>query len=557
MVGAGQVRHIARHIIELVRGHGLVAIVGVRIGIVGDGVLHGDRLVIDHVVRIGLDGDVVIALLQHVRLRALVVVGRHVVVIELDGDLLGLARLQFLGLLEAGQVLGRLLDAAVGVRRVVVDLDHVLAGLIAGVGHGGGDGHLATLVLHAVELLIERGVGQAVAERERDSVVVIDQAFVRSGLIELVAHIDAFGVVDKARNGSDVVTREALVLGCLVCHIGVFELAEVVIGHRLGQILEEGVGGLAGRVGLTGKHLTKGGETGLASRRAPHDGLDLRIVVEEIELERVRAVVDERHLLEVAGDQVDHVTLGLRQLKEALTLLEVVIILGVVLVGDTLRLHVRRQVRALAADTGQHDHGLVREILRVGDQLVGVLLGRHLGQGPILSEHADLRTILAVVRVQLAQLRIGLQASLLHAVKQGDGLVLLRHGAGAGAAVDGVGGAPAEHVDLLAGQRQVGIVILQQGDGLRLHILGQLVGLGNRGVGQRVLGGGRVVEQRGKRTGQHHGHGHDDADKRHQPGFGMDDLTSRHFLDRLLVDGKSDNQREREQHANRNKVRRQ
>ena len=37
----------------------------------------------------------------------------------------------------------------------------------------------------------------------------------------------------------------------------------------------------------------------------------------------------------------------------------------------------------------------------------------------------------------------------------------------------------------------------------------------------------------------------------------MDDLTSRHFLDRLLVDGKSDDQREHKYYANRNQVRRQ
>ena len=515
---------------------------------------------VDHVVRIGLDGDVVIALLQHVRLSVLLVVGGHVVIVELDLHGLGSARLELLGLFERNQVLGCLLDAAIGVRRVVVDLDHVLAGLIAGVGDGHIERDLAVLVGDLAHLLLERRVGQAVAEREHDGVVVVDQTFVGGGLIELVANVDAFDVVDERRGHRDLVATEAHVGSSEIIRIVVSELAVradgrsvagggaigVVEHSGLGQVLRERVGGLAGRIHIAGEHLTQCGEAGLASRRAPHDGLDLRIVVEEIELERVRAVVDERHLLEVAGDQVDHVTLGLRQLKEALTLLEVIIILGVVLVGDTLRLHVRRQVRALAADTGQHDHGLVREILRVGDQLVGVLLGRHLGQGPILSEHADLRTILAVVRVQLAQLRIGLQASLLHAVKQGDGLVLLRHGAGAGAAVDGVGGAPAEHVDLLAGQRQVGIVVLQQGDGFRLHFLGQLVGLGNRGVGQRVLGDGRIVEQRGKRAGQHHGHGHDDAYQRHQPGFGMDDLTGRHVLDRLLVDGEGDDQREHE-----------
>ena len=100
VAGAGQVRHIPRGVIESVRRHGLVAAVRVRIGIVGDGVPHRDLLAVEHMVRIGLDGDVVVALLQHVRLSAILVVGRHIVVVKFDAHGLGLAGLQFLGLLE-------------------------------------------------------------------------------------------------------------------------------------------------------------------------------------------------------------------------------------------------------------------------------------------------------------------------------------------------------------------------------------------------------------------------------------------------------------------------
>ena len=571
MARARQVRHVAGGVIELVGGGHGIAVMGVRVGIVGDGVLHGDLLMVDHVVRIGLDGDVVIALLQHVRLSVLLVVGGHVVIVELDLHGLGSARLELLGLFERNQVLGCLLDAAIGVRRVVVDLDHVLAGLIAGVGDGHIERDLAVLVGDLAHLLLERRVGQAVAEREHDGVVVVDQTFVGGGLIELVANVDAFDVVDERRGHRDLVATEAHVGSSEIIRIVVSELAVradgrsvaggsaigVVEHSGLGQVLHERVGGLAGRIHIAGEHLTQCGEAGLAGRRAPQHGLDLRILGQEVELERVGAVVDERHLLEVLGDQVDHVALGLGQLQEVLAILEIFVVLGIVVVGDALRLHVRRQVSAFAADAGDGDDGFVGEVLGVGDQLVGILLGRNLRQGPILRPHSHHRAVLAVVGVQLGQLGIGFDAGLLHAVKHGNGLVLVGHGAGAGAAVNRVGGAPTEHVDLLVGQRQVGIVVLQHGDGFRLHFLGQLVGFGNGGVGQHVLGGGRVVEQRGKRAGQHHGHGHDDADKRHQPGFGMDDLTGRHFLDRLLVDGKSDNQREREQHANRNKVRRQ
>ena len=178
-------------------------------------------------------------------------------------------------------------------------------------------------------------------------------------------------------------------------------------------------------------------------------------------------------------------------------------------------------------------------------------------QGPILRPHSHHRAVLAVVGVQLGQLGIGFDAGLLHAVKHGNGLVLVGHGAGAGAAVNRVGGAPTEHVDLLVGQRQVGVVVLEQGNRFRLHLLGQLVGLGYRGVGKLVLGDGRIVQQCRQRTGHHHGHGDDDADQCHDPRFGMDDFTGCDFLDRLPVDGEGDDQREHEQHANRNQIRRQ
>ena len=260
MSGTAQVGHIASGVIELVGGHGLIIVVGVRIGIVGDGVFHGDLLGINHGVGVGVDGNVVIALFEHVCLGILVIVGSHVIVVEFDGHGLGSARLEFFGLFEANQVGAGLLDATFDVRRVVVDLDNVLAGSIAGIGDGHVNGGLAILVRYIVELLLKGGVAQAIAERESDHGIVIDSAFGGCGLIELVTHIDAFGVVDEARDGGNFITGEALVLGGLVIHVSVFELAEVVVGHRLGEILQEGVGGLAGRVGFASEHVTKRGE---------------------------------------------------------------------------------------------------------------------------------------------------------------------------------------------------------------------------------------------------------------------------------------------------------
>ena len=246
--------------------------------------------------------------------------------------------------------------------------------------------------------------------------------------------------------------------------------------------------------------------------------------------------------------------LSLAQLQEVLTILEVIIILGVVLVGNGFGLHVGRQVSAFAADTGNHHNSLIGEALGVRNQRIGILVGRNLRQGPILGPHSNNRTVRTVVGVQLAQIGVGFKTSFLHAIKQGNGVVLVRHGAGAGASIDRVGGAPTEHVDLLVTQRQVGIIVLQHGDSFRLHFLGQLISLGNSSVRQHVLGDRRVVQQGGQRAGQHHGDGHDDAHQGDNPGFRVNELARAHVLDRLLVDGKGDDDGQYQQHADNHQI---
>ena len=389
MVGTGQISHIASGIVELVGSHGLIIVVGVRLGIVGDGVSNVDLLGIDHMMGIGLDGDGVIALLQHPSLGTLVVIGSHIVIIELDLHSLRGARLKLLSLLESDEVLGGLLDTAIGVRRVVVDLNNVLAGGVASVGDGHIKRDLAILVGDVTHLLFKAGVRQAVTERIDDRVIVIDQTFIGCSLIELVAHINTFDIVNEGRKHGIFLTGEAGVLSSQIVDVIVDECtngrragsscAISVVEHwSLGQILDERVGSLAGRVGFASEHVTECGEAGLACRRAPQHGLDLWIVAQEVELESICTVIDERDLAEVLGDQIKHVALGLAQLQEVLAILEVVVVLGVVLVGDSFGLHVGREVSAFATNAGEHHNSLIREALGIRDQRIGILVGRNL-----------------------------------------------------------------------------------------------------------------------------------------------------------------------------------
>ena len=551
MVGTAQVGHVAAVGVEDVgRGNG-IAVVGVVLGVVDDVLVHGHGLLVDHGMRVGVDRDLVVAGLQHPRLGVLIVIRGHVVILEGDRDGLRIARLQQIGLLEGHQVRAGLLDASVGVRRVVVDLDDVLAGGVAGVGHGHVERHGAVRIGHIAHLLRERGVGQAVAERILHRRVIVDRTLVGRGLVVLVAHVDALDVVHERRGGLALLE----VLGRELSHVLVLEVTRVVVGRLLGQVIDEGVRGLARRVGGAGEDVAQGGEAGLAGRRAPQHGLDLRIVLHKAQLEDVRTVVDKRDLVEVRGDQVDHVLFGLAQLEEGLAVLEVLVLGGVVVVGDALTLHVLRQVGALAAHAADDDDGLIGEFLGRINELLRVVGGRHLRQGPILLGHGHHRAVRTVVGVQLRELLVGGQTGLGHALQDRGGLIVGVHRARTGATVDRVGRRPAEDVDVRIDQRQVVIGVLQQRNGLGLNLLGQIAGVRDRLLGQRVLGGGRAVEQRGQRAEQHHRHRHHGRDQEHQPRLGMNEFARCRIRHRLLVDGHGHDDRQHQHNADGNQLR--
>ena len=137
VIGTRQIRQVAVRVIELVDGGDQVAVVGI-LAVVDDVVVDGPDATVEFGMGIGVDGDGVVARLQHPRLGILVIIGGQVVGGEGEVDGLRFTRFEQVGFLLVQQVGGGLLDAAVGIGRVVVDLDHVLACRIAGVG----DGHL-------------------------------------------------------------------------------------------------------------------------------------------------------------------------------------------------------------------------------------------------------------------------------------------------------------------------------------------------------------------------------------------------------------------------------
>ena len=137
--------------------------------------------------------DDIVASFQHIAAVGLVIIGS--MILHRDGELHGLrlAGSQLIGLGEVQQVCRGLLDAAaIGVRRIAVDLHNILTGSRTGVGNGDGEVQVGAVGGDAAHFLGEGSVAQAIAEGEDDFIVVVDQALVRSSLIELVADVDAF-----------------------------------------------------------------------------------------------------------------------------------------------------------------------------------------------------------------------------------------------------------------------------------------------------------------------------------------------------------------------------
>ena len=453
------------HILKPVEGGGLVPRAGVALA-VGHGAVHGVFPAVDDFVGIGHQLDLVAARVQHVAARARRVIRGHVRNGKLHRDRLALARLQQVRLAEAGQHHMALFDAAGGVGGGVVDLHHILAGHIAGVGH---------LHLHADGVLIggvvrdglfKGGVAQTVAEGilHRGLVSglvafaggVVDPA----GLVEAVAHIDALGILKVIA----------------AFQVGVGENACVPEGGRGGQVIGPGVCETAGGSDLPRQHLAHRVHAGGAGRADPQGGVHA-VLLQKAGLHGVGGVQQHDDLFKV---------LGLHQGQQVLFVLgEFQIVAAVVCLAVTGGIHILGQIVALAAGAGEHHHRHVGIRPCAVQQLLAVLAGGHLGGGEVRpAEAGGHRAAHPGVFIKVHQVLVHRKARLgetLHQVHVA-GVVA---GAAARAAVDRVDGGVAEEVDGLAAlQGQSAVFVFQQHDTLALqllsHLLAGLLGLVRR-----------------------------------------------------------------------------
>ena len=168
--------------------------------------------------------------------------------------------------------------------------------------------------------------------------------------------------------------------------------------------------------------------------------------------------------------------------------------------------HIGGQVSALAADAGDDDHGGVRECLGVLHHLIGVQIDIGFGQGPVLLHHANAGAVRLVIGVELAQFLVGLDAGIVQTGQQIGDRVSGVQRTGTGAAIAGVGGRPAEDVQLGArSHRQNIVLVLCQNDALCGDLIDQLRGL-CRGLLVDGAAAGNEVQHGG------HGAGADQVD---------------------------------------------
>ena len=212
----------------------------------------------------------------------------------------------------------------------------------------------------------------------------------------------------------------------------------------------------------------------MSAGRRPNEAFDLRVLIDKAELERIGSVVDDKDLVKTLTHKVYHLLLTVVELQVMVARVPVVarvqgVVVGSGPVGRPILigavddpLHVDRKVRAFAAGTGDHDHGGIRESLCVRNERLRVQADIGLRKCPVLDPHSDDRAVRLVVRIEPAQLLIGLDPRIREALQEADGVVDFVERAASASSEHGVGGCPAKHVQLIARRHRQDPVIFEE-----------------------------------------------------------------------------------------------
>ena len=282
--------------------------VGIAFGVhaVGSGIAFRSEDVVDRVMRIGRHGQIVIAGVQNIGARAVGIIGSQIPLVHINRNGFRAARLQNAGLVKAAQLNGSLfhvvVDVILGVGRLRIDLNGLLARCLAMVGHSNAHFILigSGIVFHRHVGVAELGVAQTMAKRECN-IVAVDKAagiagahndvFI-AGLIILVAHIDAF-LIDHIALGA--VRNQPEVAGVPGRH-------KIPHGGRGVVVIAVGVHQRAGGIDLARQNIRHRIGSADAHAADPQTGVDvIGIPLEEIHLQRIRGVEQHNDAPDRAG----------------------------------------------------------------------------------------------------------------------------------------------------------------------------------------------------------------------------------------------------------------
>ena len=284
-------------------------------------------------VRICVDGDLIVSRFEDIAPGVLLIVGHQLFLADLDVNCHGCAGLDHAGLLKLYEVCARLFDAAVGIRRIGVNLHDVLACGSAGVGDVDRKGNRIAVVGDLTHLLRKRRIGKSVAEGILDDLVIVDEAFRCRCLVETIAHIDAFHIVYERRNGCGLGSCETDGSVFELIHVGVVEIAEVVPpGSRL-EVIDQRVDRLSGGVDLAGYDFAQSSHADMSAGSRPDETLDLRVFFDKAELESVGAVIDDNNIFKILTDQGYHFFLAVIQLQIVVARVPVIALVERIVVG--------------------------------------------------------------------------------------------------------------------------------------------------------------------------------------------------------------------------------
>ena len=335
-----------------------------------------------------------------------------------DGHLLGIAWLQEAGLCKARQGLRRL--AQLSLRRAVVDLDNLLALIIARIRHIYGDFNLAVHFFHGGGFHGEVGIGEAKTEG-------IQHLIRRKRLKVAVSHIDVLNIV--------VVLIFAEVPGGRI----------ILVRHG------NGIAQLAGGRDIAADNVC--GRLAAFHTAVPnvHHGLDA-VLFHPAHVDDIADIQQDGHMVKLVGDLLDHVAFVVGQEEASLR------VAGVL---------------ALARSAAEHDDRLIGFGSCVCNQLFGHGHFRLApGLGPIPDAHR--RVLRDPVFIDFRQVLVDMDLRIFaEAIEDVCHVIDVYLAAGTGAALEIVDLNASEHRNRFIWLHRQGLVlVLQQDRALRSRLPG-------------------------------------------------------------------------------------